>query len=122
MESRRIILSGFWVATMLVYLLGDAMRIFAGDFEPGNLSGMQPSQLVWLGMAALMLIPILMTVLTLTLPYPSIRWLNIIVAAFWFIFNLVGLPTYPGYYDMFLLAVSMVFNLITVWYAWKWVV
>ena len=121
MESRRIILSGFWVATMLVYLLGDVMRIFAGDFEPGNLSGMQPSQLVWLGMAALMLIPILMTVLTLTLPYPSIRWLNIIVAAFWFIFNLVGLPTYPGYYDMFLLAVSMVFNLITVWYAWKWV-
>lgn len=121
MESRRIILSGFWVATMLVYLLGDVMRIFAGDFEPGNLSGMQPSQMVWLGMAALMLIPILMAVLTLTLPHPAIRWLNIIVAAFWFIFNLVGLPTYPGYYDMFLLAVSMVFNLITVWYAWKWV-
>ena len=122
MESRRIILSGFWVATMLVYLLGDVMRIFAGDFEPGNLSGIQPSHLVWLGMAALMLIPILMAVLTLTLPHPAIRWLNIIVAAFWFIFNLVGLPTYPGYYDMFLLAVSMVFNLITVWYAWKWVV
>ncbi len=121
MESRRIILSGFWVATMLVYLLGDVMRIFAGDFEPGNLSGMQPSQMVWLGMAALMLIPILMAVLTLTLPHPVTRWLNIIVAAFWFIFNLVGLPTYPGYYDMFLLAVSMVFNLITVWYAWKWV-
>ena len=122
MESRRIILSGFWVATMLVYLLGDVMRIFAGDFEPGNISGMQPSQLVWLGMAALMLIPILMAVLNLTLPHPAIRWLNIIVAAFWFIFNLVGLPTYPGYYDMFLLAVSMVFNLITIWYAWKWVV
>lgn len=121
MESRRIILSGLWVATMLVYLLGDVMRIFAGDFEPGNLSGMQPSQIVWLGMAALMLIPILIAVLTLTLPYPAIRWLNIIVAAFWFIFNLVGLPTYPGYYDMFLLAVSMVFNVITVWYAWKWV-
>ena len=32
-----------------------------------------------------------------------------------------GLPTYKGHYDKFLLAVSMVFNLITIWFAWNWV-
>lgn len=47
--------------------------------------------------------------------------LRIIVAIFWFLFNLVGLPTYQGHYDKFLLAVSMVFNVVTIWFAWKWV-
>ncbi len=48
------------------------------------------------------------------------RWANIIVAVFFFLFNLVGLPTYPSFYGKFLLAASLVFNRITVWYAWKW--
>lgn len=121
MLDTRIILSGLWVATMLVYLLGDVLRIFSGDAKPGEVFGMQSSQGLWLGIAGLMLIPILMVVLSLTLKYPAIRWVNIVVAAFWIIFNLVGLPTYPGHYDKFLLAVSMVFNGITIWYAWKWV-
>ena len=38
------------------------------------------------------------------------RWANIIVAGFFFLFNLVGLPTYPSAYDKFLLVVSLVFN------------
>ena len=122
MLDTRIILSGLWVATMLVYLLGDVLRIFSGDFKAGEIGGMQLSQTLYLGMAILMLIPILMVVLSLTLKYPAIRWVNIVVAAFWFIFNLVGLPGYEGHYDKFLLAVSMIFNVITIWYAWKWVV
>ena len=122
MLDTRIILSGMWVATMLIYLLGDVLRIFSGDAKPGEVFGTQPSQWLWLGIAVLMLIPILMVVLSLTLKYPAIRWVNIIVAVFWFLFNLAGITGYPGYYDKFLLAVSMVFNGITVWYAWKWVV
>ena len=53
------------------------------------------------------------------LPQPVNRWANIIVAVFFFLFNLVGLPTYPSAYDKFLLAVSLVFNVMTVWTAWK---
>jgi hypothetical protein len=74
-----------------------------------------------LGIAAMMVIPILMVVLSLVLPHSINRWANIILAGLWFVFNLVGLPTYEGHYDKFLLAVSMVFNLVTIWYAWKWV-
>jgi len=68
----------------------------------------------------LMLIPILMVFFTLVLPQPVSRWANIIVAIFFFLFTLVGLPTYPSFYDKFLLAVSLVFNGVTVWYAWNW--
>lgn len=40
MVDTRIILKGLWVALMLAYLLGDVLRIFAGDFESGKISGM----------------------------------------------------------------------------------
>ena len=56
-----------------------------------------------------------MVVLSLMLPQAVNRWANIIVAVFFFLFNLVGLPTYPSAYDKFLLVVSMGFNVVTVW-------
>jgi hypothetical protein len=121
MVDVRIILSGLWVALMLTYLLGDVLRIFAGEFKPGEIMCTQPTQVMWLGIAVLMLIPIVMVVLTLTLPYPAIRWVTIVAAIILFVFNLVGLPTYPSAYDKFLIVVGLVFNVLTVWYAWKWV-
>ena len=39
MIDTRIILTGLWVAVMLTYLLGDVLRIFAGDFERGKIKG-----------------------------------------------------------------------------------
>jgi len=39
MVDTRIILLGTWIAVMLTYLLGDVLRIFAGDQEPGKLAG-----------------------------------------------------------------------------------
>ena len=80
MVDTRIILSGLWIATMLTYLWGDVLRIFAGDVIPGEILGTKPTQGMWLFIAAIMLIPIAMVVLTLTLKYPAIRWVNIIVA------------------------------------------
>jgi len=72
-------------------------------------------------MAILMVIPILMVFLSLVLNQPVNRWANIVVAIFFFLFNLVGLPTYPSWYDKFLIVVGLVFNVLTVWYAWKWI-
>jgi hypothetical protein len=122
MVDTRIVLSGLWVALMLTYLLGDVLRIFAGDFKPGEIGGMQGTQAIWMAAALLMLIPIVMLVLSLTLKYPAIRWVSIVAAIILFVFNIVGLPTYPSAYDKFLIAVGLVFNVVTVWYAWKWVV
>ena len=120
MESTRIKLSGLWVALMLTYLLGDVLRIFSGDFAAGEISGLEISQSMYLGMAVLMVIPILMVFLSLTLPAKTNRWVNIILAAFFFVFNLIGLPTYPSLYDQFLILVGLGFNILTIWYAWKW--
>lgn len=121
MEDVQIILSGLWVALMLTYLLGDVMRIFAGDFKAGEIDGNKMTQKMLMGMALLMLIPIVMLFLSLILTYPLIRWLNIIVAISLFGFNLVGLRGYPGAYDKFLIIVGLGFNVLTVYYAWTWV-
>jgi hypothetical protein len=96
MLDTRIILSGFWIAVMLTYLWGDVLRIFAGDITPGEVLGKQASQGMWLLISVLFLIPILMLVLTLTLPYPAIRWVNIIVAIFLVVLNLFGCRTRVG--------------------------
>ena len=119
-EEVRIKLAALWVSLMLTYLLGDVLRIFSGDFVAGEVSGMEISQGLMLGMAVLMVIPIVMVFLSLTVKYPMIRWLSIVAALFFFVFNLVGLPTYPSAYDQFLIVVGLLFNLVTVWYAWKW--
>jgi hypothetical protein len=120
MTEIMIKLSAIWVVVMMIYFLGDVIRITSGDAAKA-MTKMNFSQSVWLGIAALMLIPILMVFLNLVLPQSVSRWVNIGVAAFFFLFNLVGLPTYPSMYDKFLIAVSLVFNVTTVWYAWTWV-
>ena len=79
------------------------------------------TQTMLLGMAALMLLPIVMVFLSLTLPYTVNQWANIIVAVILFGFNAIGLPTYPSAYDKFLIIVGLAFNAITVWTAWNWV-
>jgi hypothetical protein len=121
MEDIRIILAGIWVALMLTYLLGDVMRIFAGDFTPGKIEDKKMTQGMLMIMTLLMLIPIVMVVLTLTLSYPTIRWISLIAAGFLFVFNIAGIRTYPGHYDKFLIAVGLVFNALTVWYARIWI-
>ena len=119
MVDVRVTLSGLWVAVMLTYLLGDSLRVFAGQFVAGEIQGKPVSQGMWVLIAALMPIPIIMLVLCLTLPFPVIRWVTLIAAAFLVVFNLAGLP-YEGAFDNFLIVVSLVFCGLIVWYAWTW--
>ena len=119
MEDVRIILSGLWVALMLTYLLGDVLRIFAGDFTPGEIDGQPATQWMWFLAAVILLIPIVMVVISLTLKHPAIRWVSVVAAIFLVVFNLVGLP-YPSAYDNFLIVFGFLFNGLIVWHAWTW--
>jgi hypothetical protein len=105
---------------MLTYLWGDVLRILASEGKLGEIFETAPTRRMWLFMAALMMVPIVMVVLSLTLTYPVNRWANIIVPILVVVFNLVGFAGYPVY-NKLLLGISFVFNALTVWYAWKWV-
>jgi hypothetical protein len=116
----RIVLAAIWVALVLVYLYGDVLRIFSHDF-PEVMDAKQITKPMWLGISVLMSIPIIMILVSLMVDYPVNRWANIIAATFFFGFNLLGLPTYPSAYDKYLIVVGLVFNVLTVYYAWNWV-
>ena len=115
----RIVLAGLWTALMLIYLLGDVLRIFAGDFEAGRMQGQAVGQGMWLVAAAVMMVPISMIVLSLMLPFPAIRWVSLVASGFLVLFNLVGLP-YKGLYDNVLIVVGFVVNGLIIWQAWQW--
>jgi hypothetical protein len=119
MVDTRIVITVLWAALMLIFLLGDVIRIFAGDYVTGELAGKPASGWMWLLIAAIMLTPIVMMVLTLVLPYPTVRWTCIAAAALWVLFNLAGLP-YKGAYDNFLIVVSFAACGLIAWYAWTW--
>jgi hypothetical protein len=120
MLDMQIRLSALWVAVMLTYLLGDVLRIYAGDFKPGQVGGVAMTQATWLAVAIVMAIPIVMVVMSLLLDQPINRWVNLIAATGLFAFNVIGLPTYPGVYDKFLIVVGLVFNAMTFYYALRW--
>jgi hypothetical protein len=113
-------LAALWIALMLTYLLGDVLRIFAGDFRAGEIGGVKASQWVWLAAAAIMLIPIVMLVVSVTFDGQVARWAHIVAAIGLLGFNLVGLPTYPGLYDRFLILFGIAINALTIWTAWGW--
>jgi hypothetical protein len=113
-------LAAMWIALMLTYLLGDVLRIFAGDFKPGEIGGMRGTQALWLAVAAVMLIPIVMVIVSVTFDGQVARWATIGAAAGLLLFNVAGLPTYPGLYDKALIGVGLAINTLTIWTAWGW--
>ena len=114
--DQRIYFIVLWISLMLIYLLGDALRIFAGDFIAGEIDGKPVSQTMWFVAAVIMVIPIIMVVLNLVAPQPFMKWVNISVAIGFFLFNIVGIAGYKPY-DQFLLIVSFGINFITVYFA-----
>jgi hypothetical protein len=121
MADIQIQLSALWVSLMFTLILGDLIRILSGDVKAGVVGGMKIGKEMWLGIAVLMVIPIAMIPLALILPNPLNRTLDLIAAAFFFIFNALGLPSYPSTYSRFLVVVGMLINVLTFWLAWNWV-
>ena len=113
-------LSVLWVAAMFCWVYGDLLRMYSGDFVPGELGGVLLTQEMWLVAAITMMIPVAMVFLSLELKYKANRRANIIVGIFYTGYNLIGLPTYPSAYDQFLIIVGLVFTALIVWYAYKW--
>lgn len=119
-EAERIVLAGAWISLMLIYLLGDVIRVFAGHVEPGKMGGQEVEGWVWTLASAIMLIPIAMILVSLMVPVGPLKWIAIIVSIALIVFNVMGLASYRGFYDKMLLFVSFLVNGLIVWIAWVW--
>lgn len=122
----RIILSALWAARMLSGLQGDTVRLIDPVFLNESISGTTDvpvtSELILI-MSTVMLIPILMSFLSLTLPDRSNRLANLIAGAFFVAWEIVFLAfVYIGSaaYEVFWGIAYLLFASLVVWYAWQW--
>jgi len=76
-------LSVLWIAAMFSWVYGDLLRMYSGDFVPGELGGVLLTQEMWLVAAITMMIPVAMVFLSLELKYKANRRANIIVGIFY---------------------------------------
>lgn len=107
-------LSLTWIALMLTYLLGDVLRLASGDWKDGKMGEMTMSKNMFFGVSIMMFIPIAMILVTLYSQGTILKWSNLIAAGFFFLLNIIGIPTYKSRYDQFLIAMSLIINVLTV--------
>ena len=124
----KIILAVLWVAGMLSSLNGDTYRLSDPVRLQALLANTGPlvvSSELLLVMSIIFVVPIFMSVLTLTLKYPVSRWANriigilyaVITLAFW----VLGRVLQSAGYEIVWATAQLVFALLVVSYAWKWV-
>jgi hypothetical protein len=125
----RIILAVLWLAGMLSSLNGDTYRLSDPVALRSLLANSGPivaSSGLLSVMSILLVGHILMSALTVILRSPASRWANrvigvfyaVVVLVFWVLVFVLGSPT--GYAIVWATA-QLVFALLVVWYAWKWI-
>jgi hypothetical protein len=124
----RLILAALWIARMLSGIQGDTMRLHDPDALQSLLAKtgpVVPSSELLLIMSIIFVVPIGMSVLTLTVKYPVSCWINRITGLFFALFDLVFLILAlsvwrsAGYEIVWSIA-YLAFTSLIVWYAWRW--
>ncbi len=123
----KIILAVLWVAGMLSSLNGDTYRLSDPVRLQALLANTGPlvvSSELLLVMSIVFVVPIFMSVLTLTLKYPVSRWANRIIGILYAVLTLafwvLGRVLQSAGYEIVWATAQLVFALLVVWYAWKW--
>ena len=120
MEPHRIQLAVCWVALMLIYLLGDVLRLYEKGQAAAFIDGKPMTQTHLMMAALLMLIPVLLALGMVFLPRGFARWAGIIGSLLLFIVNIFGVAGYSGLFDRMLIVISLALNAFTAVWTWLW--
>ena len=120
MDPHRVQLSVCWVALMLIYLLGDVLRLYEKGQAAALIDGKPMTQAHLMMAALLMLIPILMALGMVFLPRGFARWAGVIGSLALFIVNVFGVASYSGLFDRVLIGLSLALNAFTAVWTWLW--
>ncbi len=120
MDSRRIQLSVCWIALMLIYLLGDVLRLYEKGQAAALIDDKPMTQTQLLMAVLLMLIPVLLALAMVFLPQEVARWFGIIASLILVIINIFGVGSYTGLFDRVLICVSLALNVFTAVWTWLW--
>lgn len=123
MEDVKIKLSALWVAHFLIWSFGDILRFL----HPGFMEEILETPISNANLMFVALIGIVqaaMIVVSVMLERKPNRWANMIMGTIFFLINIafVGdliINQNPAW-EFELVAVYLVFNVLTVWHAYKW--
>ena len=122
----RIILSALWGARVFSGLQGDSTRLHDPVALNELLAGtadIAVTDVMLVVLSAILAIPIIMSVLSLTLKEKVNRRANLITGIFFVVWELVFLVfvySQAPLYELFWGIAYLVFVSMVVWYAWKW--
>jgi hypothetical protein len=120
MDPRSIQLAVCWVVLMLIYLLGDVLRLYEKGQGAAIIDGKPMTQVQLVMAALLMLIPVLMALVMVFLPKNIARWSGIISSVILFIINIFGVTGYTGLFDRILICLSLSLNIFIAVWTWIW--
>ncbi len=121
--SVRLKLFALWCSVIFFYIYGDYFELY----EPGKLQGMIAGRLAFgavsqgalLGMSAIMVVPSLMPFLSLVLPAPVNRWVNVVFGSIYSVIMILAIRGGWHFYVVYGL-IEIVLTLLIVWFAWSW--
>ena len=123
----KVKLALLWTALMFFYIYNDLFSFMqpghVAQLVQGHLEGVQFTQTLLFGAAALMAFPSIMVLLSLTLKARVNRWVNIVVGVFHILVLLGtqfvgegGVWIYWRFYEL----LEALFLVLIIWTAWKW--
>lgn len=120
---RRVQLATLWASLTFCYLYGD----YFGLYKPGKLERMlagagpmgPSSQGSLLVVSLLLIVPGLMTILSLMLPMRAARWLGIGLGAFYALFVAITMPGAWWFYLAYS-SIEILLCMCIAWLAWRW--
>jgi len=110
----KIILAALWIAHFLLWTFGDMASLLQEITEPVD------NNLLLLVAVPLAMIQALMIFFSLVGKAKLMRWVNMIVAAVFLLFNIGFITEAQFGWEYLLGAGYLLFNGLTLWYAWIW--
>ena len=114
MEDVKIKLAATWISHFLLWTFGDMVSLLQETTEPVS------NNLLLFVATPLALIQTFMIIFSLIGKPKFARWANICVALVFMLFNIQYLSEGGEGWNYLLGIAYIVFNVLIIWYAWKW--
>jgi len=115
-------LAALWTAVMFCYVYGDYIQIYVPGMiaQAMEVTATAEKQIEFSLVAILMAVPSSMIFLSLVVKPSVNRWLNMGIATFFLVLNIVVNLSETWVFYLLLTAIESVINLAIIWTAWNW--
>jgi len=110
----RILIAAFWICHFLLWTFGDMLSLLQQENEPIE------DSVILMVAPTTAVVQALMVVFTLMGPVMYVRLANLIVPIVYLLFNIGFLAEATEAWHYYLGGFYVLFNVLMVWFAWKW--